>query len=75
MFSVEFTIGRRSVPPKVQSEETGRSEFCGATEARLPFSAARSGMKPISKEAGRDQYAHNRQPFFSRLLSGRWCRG
>jgi hypothetical protein len=75
MFSVEFTIGRRSLPPKAQSEETDRSEFCGDGELRFPLSAARSGAKPMCKEAGPDQDAQIRQPLFSRLLSGRWCRG
>jgi hypothetical protein len=75
MFSVEFTIGRRSLPPKAQSEETGRSELCNGAELRFPLFAATPGAKPMCTEAGQDQNAKNRQPLFSRLLSGRWCRG
>jgi hypothetical protein len=75
MFSVEFTIGRRSLPPKAESEETSRSEFCCDAELRFPLSAACSGAKPTCKEAGQDHNAQIRQPLFSRLLSGRWCRG
>jgi hypothetical protein len=75
MFSVEFTIGRRSLSPKAPSEETGRSEFCRDAELRPPLSAARSRAEPTCKEAGQDQNAKIRRLLFSRLLSGRWCRG
>jgi len=75
MFSVEFTIGRRPLPPRGQSEEAARSGFCGDAELRFPLSAAGSGAKPACEETGRDQNAQIRQPLFSRLLSGRWCRG
>jgi len=75
MFSVEFTIGRRSLPPRAQSEEAGCSGFCDDAELRYPSSTVRSGAKPPCKEMGQDQNAQIRQPLFRRLLSGRWCRG
>ena len=71
MFSEEFTIGRRSLRSEAQSEEVGRSAFCGDAELRFQLSAARPGAKPMWNEEGQDQNAQIRQPLFSRMLSGR----
>ena len=70
MFSVEFTLGRRSVSARSPEEVSGRFEFCDDVGLRSPSSAGCPGAEPMQRE--RD--GQIRQFLFGRLLGGRWCR-